>query len=540
LDIKEVHSVGDQLFSKRTALMSDWQCLAELFWPTMATFTAGRTSFNDDTLMTSYTVLVRRDLGDSFDTMLRPTGQEWFHMGVQDEDFRGNNEAKRWLENAAGVQRRAMYDRVSQYTRAMKQGDHTFATFGQAPISVELNRRQDALLYRCWHLRDVAWGETEDGKTCPVFRKWKPTARDLIRLFGRDQCHEQVIKSYEKDPFTEVDCRHVVLESDMWSGDEGKRTPYVSIYYDCEHDNKVLEVRGVFNPIYVIPRWMSAPGSQYAYSPAAATAFNESRLLQAMTRTLLEAGEKAVNPPLIGVGEALRSDLNIFAGGFTNVDSEYDERLGEVLRPLTVDKSGIPLGIDMQRDSRQLISDAFYLNKISPPLLTTDPNMTAFQAGQIVQEYIRQATPLFAPMETEYNGQICEVTFDLLMRGGAFGSPLDIPRSLRGADIQFRFESPLHDAIEKQKVTKFMESKQLIAEAVALDPTAAAMVDTSTALRDCLQAIAPAKWVRSEQQMADIQMAEAEKRQSAELLANMQAGADVAKTGAEAMSLAAA
>jgi hypothetical protein len=157
-----------------------------------------------------------------------------------------------------------------------------------------------------------------------------------------------------------------------------------------------------------------------------------------------------------------------------------------------------------------------------------------------VQEYIRQATPLFAPMETEYNGQICEVTFDLLMRGGAFGSPLDIPRSLRGADIQFRFESPLHDAIEKQKVTKFMESKQLIAEAVALDPTAAAMVDTSTALRDCLQAIAPAKWVRSEQQMADIQMAEAEKRQSAELLANMQAGADVAKTGAEAMSLAAA
>jgi hypothetical protein len=39
------------------------------------------------------------------------------------------------------------------------------------------------------------------------------------------------------------------------------------------------------------------------------------------------------------------------------------------------------------------------------------------------------------------------------------------------ADIQFRFESPLHDAIESEKSHKLLESKALLADAIALDPT---------------------------------------------------------------------
>jgi hypothetical protein len=132
-------------------------------------------------------------------------------------------------------------------------------------------------------------------------------------------------------------------------------------------------------------------------------------LIQAITATLLEAGEKFTNPPMIAVQEAIRSDVAIYAGGITWVDKDYDERLGEVLRPLTQDKSGMPIGREMQNDTRAMIAEAFYLNKLS----MSNPKrgkaeMTAFEVGQMVQEYIRNALPIFEPMEMEYNGAICE------------------------------------------------------------------------------------------------------------------------------------
>jgi hypothetical protein len=52
--------------------------------------------------------------------------------------------------------------------------------------------------------------------------------------------------------------------------------------------------------IYVIPRWQTVSGSQYAYSPATVAALPDARLIQAMTLTFFEAGEKATNPPMVG------------------------------------------------------------------------------------------------------------------------------------------------------------------------------------------------------------------------------------------------
>jgi hypothetical protein len=287
------------------------------------------------------------------------------------------------------------------------------------------------------------------------------------------------------------------------------------------------------NMEYVIPRWQTVSGSQYAYSPATVVALSDARLIQTMTGVLLEAGEKAVSPPMIAVQGALRSDLNILAGGVTWVDTEYDERLGEVLRPLTQDKSGIPLGLEMAQDTRQMIAEAFYLNKIALP--APDNAMTAYEVGQRVQEYIRQAMPLFEPMEAEYNGPLCENTFELLLRAGVFGPASEIPEELHGMDYTFTFESPLHDAIEREKGQRFLEAASILSQAAPLDQTVPFMLDTKKAVRDTLQGTGvPAAWIRSEAMVEQLAAEKQQQAQTAQLLAQMQAGADVAKTVSEA------
>jgi hypothetical protein len=523
---------GDQLFSKRGTLTSLWQEQADNFYPERADFTVTR-SLGDDFashLTTSYPLLVRRDLGNSLGTMMRPTSMDWFHVRAAREEYE-DQPAKQWLERATGIQKRAMYDRSAMFTRASKESDHDIAAFGQSVKTVELNRNADGLLYRCWHLRDVAWCENAEGKIDEAHRKWKPTAAQLCELFP-GKVHSKVAECLDgpnKDPYKEIDVRHIVMPAkDYDETYQGKgKVAFVEIYIDV--DNKhLIEAVGLSYFKYIIPRWQTVSGSQYAFSPATVCALPDARLLQAMTRTLLEAGEKFTNPPMIAVQEAIRSDIAIYAGGVTWVGAEYDEKTGEVLRPLSQDKSGIPYGMDMARDVRAMIQEAFFLNKLSLP--ERGPEMTAYEVGQRVQDYIRQASPLFEPLEDEDNGAICETTFELLMRHGAFGRHEDIPQSIRGQDIEFRFESPLHDAIERQKGTKFMEATGLLAQVAEVEPAAGVQLDIVTAFRDVLLSIGiPAKWVRSEETVKQMVAAQEQENQAMTLLQGLGAGADVAQ-----------
>lgn len=247
-----------------------------------------------------------------------------------------------------------------------------------------------------------------------------------------------------------------------------------------------------------------------------------------MTRVILEAGEKFTNPPLIGVQEAVRSDVQLFAGGITWVDAEYDERLGEVLRPLTQDKSGLNFGMDLRADIQMVMREAFFLNKIEMPAKPQE--MTAYEVAQRVQEYIRQALPLFEPMEHDYNGSLCENTFGIMLRAGAFG-PLDtIPRQLRNRDVKFKFSSPLQQALDSENMAKLQQSKAALSMIADIDPNAAHIFDAKRAFRDALRgARVPSTWVRSEREVDAIEEAVTQENEAEMQLSALAQSATAAK-----------
>lgn len=532
MDIKLCRQTADNLFSKRVSWLMLMQEIGENFFPERAEFTLRREisdEFAGD-LMSSYPILTRRDLGDQTGNMLRPTAKQWFHQTVGFEEVK-DIDARRWLEHQTTVQKRAMYDTRSQFTGAMKQADHDYITFGNDVVSVRLNRVRNGLLYRCYHLRDVVWMEDEDDEICFIARKWKPHAVDLKRLFGAKN-HPSLDGEVRTNPFGEVECLHIMIKSELFDGDSRGR-PFFSIYLDTQHGDHVLEQQSVWNREYCISRWQRVSNSQYALSPAALAALPEARLLQAMTYTLLEAGEKLTNPPMIATQNVVRSDIAIYAGGVTWVDEDYDEKLGEALRPMALDAKGMPIGIDMQKDARLMIAQAWFLNKLTLPI--RGPEMTAYEVGQRIQQYIRDALPIFEPMEYERNGQICEMTFDIMFRAGGFGSPMNIPKALQGRNVTYRFESPLHDAIEEQRGQKFLEAKELVTQALTIDQNAIVELDARTALREALIGIkAPATWLRDKSE-GDRMVEEKNEQMGAEqALALAQQGADAAATAGKA------
>ena len=522
---------------KRQALLPFWQEIAEQFHPLRAQFTRHFYLSEQfmDIQLTSYPLIVSRELKNTFSAMLRPRDQDWFETTI-DREERLDRQGKAWLEWATKVQWRAMYDRKSQFTRATKEADGDFAAFGNAVLTRETDMAETRMLYRAWHLKDTVWSEAIDGTVGEVYRWWEPTASEIVKRFPKTYS-KKMDNWLATDPLRTIRCMHVVIPGDDYDriapqGQEGtkpkSRCPWVSLYLDLEN-GAVLEESGQFSRIYTIPRWETVSGSQWAYSPAAVAGLPDARLLQAITLTMMEAGENTVRPPLIATQEAIRSDVALYSGGITWVDAEYDERLGEALRPL-ITTQGVPVGIELLKDAREKLAEAFYLNKLTLP--APDREMTAYETGQRIQEWIRSALPLFEPVEAEYNAALCEDTFEALMRVGAFGAWRDIPQSVRGQDVRFKFESPLHQATERKKGALLLQAAQLIGQALQLDPSVADQVDPVTAIRDTLAGIGvPATWMRDPEVAAQIS---AQKQEQA---AAAQRTAQIANAGAAAKSL---
>lgn len=548
--IKKLLLDGERLFTERLSLDSFWQDVAYQFYPEMAEFTSKRYLGEEfaDHLTTSYPLIARRTLGDSLSALLRPVNLDttspgvWLSIRAENEN-KEDLEAERWLEWATKIQRRAMYDRLANFVRATKEGDHSFVTFGQAPLTLELDRDKNTLLYRCWHLKDVVFSEDASGTICAVYRKWKPTLTNLTDTFG-SKVSPRVKEKLKDNPYAKVECCHIVLKADKYEQRDstGKKwkTPWVSIWIDKDNDH-VMEEVGSHSSIYIIPRWVTIPGSQYASSPSVTAGLPDARLVQAMTLTLLEAGERYADPPLIATQEAIRSDLQAYPGGVTYVDAEYDEKLGASLRPLYDVKSGDGLrsSVDILSGVQEAINKAFYLDSLAlPPAGVKE--MTAFEVGQRISEWIRRAMPIFEPMEYEYNGALCDDTFDLLMRNGAFGSVKDMPQSLKGKDVVFKFESPLHEGAERQKGQKFLEAKAALIEAAQIDPTVLPILDAKTTMRDVLSSIgASPTWLRTEGEVDKIVAEEEERQQMQQALQMAVEGGDAAqKLGAASKSFA--
>lgn len=501
-------------------------------------FFSARADFTDELVLgeefanhqaDSYPEMIRRDLGSAIGSMLRPSDRQWFKPFVDDEAVEADTAAQAWLDFSGKVLARILADPRAQFRRACSEADHDFAAFGQAAVMVNFNRARDGLVYRTIHLRDMAWCEGFEGSIDRVYRKTKGPVRHVAEQFGEKALPQQWRDMLEKQPEAPVTVYHCVMPSDAYEGERKIRAPWVSLYI-TETGDVLSEAGDGVNP-YVIPRWQTISGKAYAVSPATIIALPQARLIQRMMVTLIEAAEKSVDPPLVATHEAIRSEVDLSAGGVTWVDIEYDEKMGAALRPLELGKN-VNLGYDLINRQQEMLARIFYLDKLNLP---QGQAKTAYETARLVEQYVRNALPLFEPMEDEYNARILDVTAQRAFQAGAFGPIETIPPALAGRDIQFRFANPLRESLEKAKLTAFQDTAGLLAQAMQVDQAAPQEIDLRTMLRDAVRATgAPAKWLRSDEDVAMLRQQAAEQQQAQAEMQGISQVADVVGKGAEA------
>ncbi len=519
---KDIVDLGNHLYTKKRPIDGLHQEIAWQFCPDLASFTSPL-EFGEDwgvDRMDGYPEQVSRELSNQFSSMLRPFGQPWFKQSTGDDEADADTDNARFLEYLTNVTRRGIYHPKSNFIGATKEADRFYVNFGQAVISCEeAPSTRDHLYFRNHHIKDCAWLDNELGIVDHLHRKQKMTARAMKRAFREDSLHPAIIKAARLEPYREFEVRFVSMPTeeydDFTSGEakgksKGKRHPYVLCILDVDNC-RIIRDSGlpVFN--YAVPRWVRMTGSQYAFSPASMPALADARMAQMLSQILLESGEKAVDPPLIGKQEMVIGQPNIAAGGISWVDVDHDGKLSDSLEVLKLD-ADMRVGFQMRVDLREMLSKAFFLDKLNLPE-SGAKEMTAFEVARRLEEHVRNLLPLIGPVQADYSSPVLDLSYALLvnMRQIDFSR---MPDAMNEIDTIWTFESPLQQAQSRLLVEQFNETANLLAVGAEMG-VKSAPIHIDKALRDAVRGVGgPASWRKT----AEEEQAEAEaNEQQAEL-----------------------
>ncbi|MDR6818497.1 hypothetical protein J2X76_003674 [Neorhizobium sp. 2083] len=538
---RDLLEMDSRMFAAKESIDSLHQEIAEFFYCERADFTTTITYGSDfaSHLTDFYPTLVRRELGDQIGAMVRPADRQWFKSTTSNKDVARRRDASEFLEFMTRVNWSILYSPDSGFRRAAKEADHDWATFGMSWKQVSYNKKRDNLLFRCHHPKKMAGCEGPDGRVNHVHRKDDMKAHTMAYWFGEEKL-PQAAKDALKDRNyqREFKVRHIVVPLDKY--DPYRKFPKGAEWADIyvTEEGKILQELPAFTFDYIVPRWATVSGHFYAFSPATIIALPQARMIQRMMMTLIEAGEKRVDPPMIATEDVVVSPIDLQSGGVTYIDSEYDERFGVALRALDLGKD-VGLGENLLADARRSLADAFYINKLNLP---QDRSKTAYETSQLVQEYIRNALPLFEPIEDEDALRTLDLVTEKVMRAGGYGQvdrngiPVDMPETLLGQNITQEFNSTLKEARDRQVINAYHEGRAIIAETFQADPSIIAEVDMRKSFRDAFGAIPGgyADWLTDEEQAAAARNMAQQQMAQQQQLGQVGAIADVAGRAGQA------
>lgn len=541
---------GDKRFGARQTLDTFRQEIALNFCPWHASFTTTLNWGEDFAahLLDGTPLLLARDFKGQIGSMLRPPGKQWFWDRAQDEDVNVDRASREYLDWRSRQKMRLMFDRATGAHRAFSQADEFFAFFGDAVVSVDLNATREQLRFMAYHIKDVVWALGDDGKANVITRREEISVRNFLGRFRHkgDKIAPEMKEKFDKDPDQVIKVRHEIIEKDEYDsyrkGPRRGNERYVSVWIDETHKTVVRETPQR-TMRYVVASWVRLPHMPYAISPATTIALPDARLIQQQALAIMDAAEKGANPPLIATVDAIRGQVDAKSNGITWIERDYDERMGEPLRPLEMGKNA-GLGAEALLRTEHQLTRAFYLDSLRMP--DTRSSKSTLEIQFRIDEYVRAALPLFAPMQTDYNEALLAEVDAVLVETDFAKTDMEArPDALRNERMIYQWDNPLSEMIERQKVQVVSEVVQIgmtlagFAQAQAQVPELN-QVDIAKTFREAAISLNGSRLLLTEQQVKKqiegqkaAQAEQAQVAQATEMAPLIDSGVNAAKTMSE-------
>ena len=227
--------------------------------------------------------------------MLTSGASPWFHLDVKDTELNRDDDVREWLQDTSMRMIRAFNQ--SNFETEVHELYVDLVVFGTGCMFVEMDKGQIRCSTR--HISEFYVQEDQYGIVDTVFRKYHISAVAAVQRFGIDGVSDHIKKIYEKTPDEQVELLHCVtprVERDIRKRDS-KNMPYMSVHI-CMQTKMVMSEGGFEELPYVVPRFLKATGEVMGRSPAM-VALPDVKMLNLMSKTIIQAAQKMIDPPLL-------------------------------------------------------------------------------------------------------------------------------------------------------------------------------------------------------------------------------------------------
>ena len=536
----KVHDLLDHvkvLTGRRQPWMPYWQQLADVLLPTQADFVTQQTpgTQRGAEIYDGTPRLALRELATTIDGLIKPKTSAWFDVETEDQDLNELEEVKLWLEMVKDRMWHHLYKKDARFIQRSCEVDLSLVCFGWGTLWVQENKLKNGLLFRSFHNSQVAIDENDEGIIDKICIEEMLTSRQMAMIY---QDRKMEIPSKIKDQMakTSSDKKFKLVKLVMPRDDYDPKLklskrgmPFYDALIDVESE-MIIEEGGYMEFPAAVPRWETSPGEIYTRSPGA-MALPDAKTLQAMGKTLLIGGQRAVDPPIWVQNDSVVSPLRTFPGGITVIDaSDIGNQSPVGAFPVA---TNLPIGRDMQADYRAMVEAAFFKNVFRIPIETHQ--MTATEIVARKEEFIRTIGPVFGRLETDYIGHTVERVFNIMDRANAFP---ERPDSLQDVKVTFKFQSPIQQARKQMEIASLSQSLTLLAPIAEVQPEIMDNFNGDEIARDAPEwGGLPNRWLRNKKEVEGMRAQRAQGQGAQQTLAASGPITDAIKNVAQAESL---
>lgn len=513
--------------NRRSQFEEHWSDLSRVLLPTRQGFTQTVVDgdYRMENIFDGTPMQAARSLANTVGAMIRPEGQTLAEVKAQDDALNQQGEVQEWMGRATEILDSHIRNPLARFRQATGEVDLDLVVMGTGILFVGLAQSQENLIFQSVHLKDGYPMFDDEGNPYGMYRTKKMFIWQAELKFGKKNLSKDVQEKIEND---NTDDRIDLL---YWVGNRKNQTvenPVFSKDFPIEElwmemQTKHIIAEGGFHEFpFVIPRWDTTTGEEYGRSPGM-VALPDSNTLQSMGETILVAGQRLADPPIMAPNDGAFQEVMTYPGGISYYDVETAASVGGNPFFPMISGNNLPVTRDMQTDIRNQVAAAFFKNILNLP--QGGPQMTATEIIQRKDEFIREVGPVFGRFQTDYNEPMVDRSFRLLMREEAFG---EIPEVLSGQNIKFEFDLPV-DKIKKQVQSaaatdwamQVMQMAQIAPEAkhlVNVDALARFKADAASLPHDIMNT---REEVQAKVEAENAKMAEMQKLQAADMQAGI-------------------
>ena len=513
--------------NRRSQFEEHWSDLSRVLLPTRQGFTQTVVDgdYRMENIFDGTPMQAARSLANTVGAMIRPEGQTLAEVKAQDDTLNQQGEVQEWMGRATEILDSHIRNPLARFRQATGEVDLDLVVMGTGILFVGLAKSQENLIFQSVHLKDGYPMFDDEGNPYGMYRMKKMFIWQAELKFGKENLSKTV---QEKIQNNQTDDK---IDLMYWVGDRKNKTienpifakdfPIEEIWMETQTKHIITE--GGFREFpFVIPRWDTTTGEEYGRSPGM-VALPDSNTLQSMGETILVAGQRLADPPIMAPNDGAFQEVMTYPGGISYYDVETAASVGGNPFFPMISGNNLPVTRDMQTDIRNQVAAAFFKNILNLP--QGGPQMTATEIIQRKDEFIREVGPVFGRFQTDYNEPLVDRSFRLLMREDAFG---EIPEVLSGQNIKFEFDLPV-DKIKKQVQSaaatdwamQVMQMAQIAPEAkhlVNVDALARFKADAASLPHDIMNT---REEVQAKVEAENAKMAEMQKLQAAEMQAGI-------------------